>query len=196
MSGFEFAVTYAVCWWLVLFMVLPHQADAPVKPGVGHAPSAPATPQLRKKVRWATVLAFIPAVALYFIVGEAKAAGASMLSTGEAEGSILKTGGKCRALAPHTPREDVSARDGYATGGKKVAPATLGGDNPYVPEHYDMPLRIPADGYLSGRPGQQTPFDDSFITPATVSVGRDGTTTINGKAVEPQATYGDDCPSE
>lgn len=186
MSWFEFAVTYAVCWWMVLFMVLPHAAHASAKPEIGHVPSAPENPQLRKKFRWATLLAFIPALLLYFVVGAAKA-----------EDGIYTTKTKCKPIAVHTPNADIGTRDGYGTGDKKVAPATMGGSNPYVPEKFDIPLRVGAGDYVKPIPGQKADLtSQGYIGAGQVEVKADGTTTLNGKAIAPQEALPDDCGAE
>lgn len=185
MTIFEFAVTYAVCWWLVLFMVLPHQADAAKNPEVGHAPSAPARPQLGKKARWTTLLAFIPAIALYFVVEAA-----------HAEETIYHAGSGCKPLAA-TSASDVNARDGYSTGGKKVKPATLEsktilGDK----DSYDIPLRIPTQGYIdpAGTPvGRNVDLSQSFVGVGDLNVKNDGGISLNGKPIAPQEVYPEGC---
>jgi predicted secreted protein len=186
MTWLEFAITYVFSWWMVLFMVLPHRAEPEAKPEVGHVPSAPANPNLRKKFRWTTVLAFIPALALYFIVGAA-----------QAEDGIYTTKTKCKPLNVHTPSADISTRDGYGTGDKKVAPATIGGANPYVPEKFDIPLRVNAGDYIKPIPGQAADFSaQTFIGVENVEVKSDGTTTLNGKPIEPQEIYPEGCEQE
>ena len=180
MTGFEFAVTYAVCWWLVLFMVLPHQAEAPAEPGLGHAPSAPANPQLKKKLRLTTLIAILPAVAMYFIVSEAKAA----------DEGIYHVGGKCKPVAA-VPSDDLNVRDGFGTGDKQVAPANLGGGSAIAgQDHYDIPLLIPTAKYTSAR---NVDLSQSFANAGTLSVGKNGTTTLNGKSLTSSQTNADGC---
>ena len=141
MTVFEFAVTYVVCWWMVLFMVLPHQAMPVVKPAPGHAPSAPANPQIGRKIRWTTLIAIAPAVALYFIVAAAQAE------------TIYHAGNKC-APVNATMAADVNAQDGYSTGGKRVAPATIDSSSPLSSQdHYKLPLLIPAKTFGNTSPG-------------------------------------------
>ena len=40
---------YLICWWLVLFTVLPWGVKPEEHPQTGHAASAPAHPRLRRK---------------------------------------------------------------------------------------------------------------------------------------------------
>lgn len=182
MTVFEFLVTYAVCWWMVLFMVLPHQANASAKPEVGHAPSAPETPQLGKKFRWATLLAFIPAIALYFVVHAA-----------HAEENMYHAGGGCTPLEVHSASADVEAKDGFSTGGEKVKPATLGGSSILGDkDRFDIPLRIPSQNYINAS-NYNADMSQSFIGVGDISVSKDGKTTLNGKPVGGQATYPDGC---
>ncbi len=52
MNWFEGLVTFAIIWWMVLFMVLPWGVRIP-DPGeveAGHATSAPKRPQLWRKI--------------------------------------------------------------------------------------------------------------------------------------------------
>ncbi len=183
MTGFEFAVTYIVCWWMVLFMVLPHQADAPKTPEVGHAPSAPENPQLGKKMRWATVLAVIPAVAMYFIV-----------SAAHAEDTIYHAGSACKPLNIHTPDASVAARDGYATGDKKVKPATLEGGSTILGDKdtFSIPLQIPSTNYVDASK-HNVDLSHSFINAGELTVSKDGETKLNGNSIVPQETYGQGC---
>jgi predicted secreted protein len=198
MTVLQCIVTYVICWWMVLFMVIPHQAEAPKTPGVGHAPSAPANPQIGKKMKWTTLLAVIPAVALYFIVSEARA-GDAMYHAG--------SNGGCKPHDTSHAPADLNARDGYGTNGEKVAPATLGGGNQVVnTDHIDIPLEMPTAKYLepqaatassagaSGSTASSTPapaaapvhnvdMSQSFAQMGKLSIGQDGSATLNGKAI-------------
>ncbi len=175
MTVFEFMVTYAMCWWLVLFMVLPYKADACKNPEVGHAPSAPANPRLRSKIALTTLLAIVPTVVLYFIISDAKAA------------ETLYHVGSKQDCAAYEPDPGVSVQDGPATGGKQVKPATLGGKNPYVAEKYTIPLRVPGENYIqSSSGGQASDLSDSFINAGEVSVSSDGSAMLNGVSLAPQ----------
>ena len=57
-------VVYILLWWWVLFMVLPFGAKAPEQIEKGHATSAPAKPNLIRKMLITTVIAAI----LWFFV--------------------------------------------------------------------------------------------------------------------------------
>jgi predicted secreted protein len=65
MTWLELGITYAVWWWLVLFMVLPFGAAPEAQPTQGHARSAPARLNLRKKLKRTTLLALIPTACFY-----------------------------------------------------------------------------------------------------------------------------------
>jgi predicted secreted protein len=136
----QFIVAYAVCWWLVLFMLLPAGAAPAPTPGKGHAPSAPANPRLRLKFRRATLLAFIPTLLIYLVATNVKA-----------QETIYHVGSGCKTLNTHIPAEDLNVRDGYGTGGKKVASANLGGNpNPIATDTIAIPLELPSTRYLNG----------------------------------------------
>ena len=214
MTVFEFAITYAVCWWLVLFMLLPHQATPPAQPEVGHARSAPANPQIKKKLRWATILALIPAVAMYFVV----------TASARAEDSIYHAGNHgCEPVAA-TTGADVATRDGYGTGDKQVAPANLDGGSAIANrDYYDIALRPPVAGYLdhsantgtnsggnsnagagtgtgtgsgttpSATNGRNVDLSQSFINMGNVRVGKDGSATMNGQPLAQSASTPPGC---
>ena len=57
MNIFATAVIFIVCWWLILFMVLPFGAAPPEEVSEGHASSAPAKPRLGLKLLITTILA-------------------------------------------------------------------------------------------------------------------------------------------
>ena len=57
MSWLESAVTFAVVWWLVLFMVLPWGVQPDEEPVPGQERGAPARPRLLVKFAVTTVLA-------------------------------------------------------------------------------------------------------------------------------------------
>jgi predicted secreted protein len=172
----EFIVTYAVCWWLVLFMLLPQQAQAAENPEKGHAPSAPENPRLGKKMRWTTVLAFIPAIGMYFVVAAAHA---------HAEEGIYHAGGDsaCAPLTAYQPSADVNAKDGMGAGGRAVKPATLDSQNFLGDKtEYDIPLNIPSANY--NKSGNTTAdLSESFIGVGKLSVSTSGETKLNGKSI-------------
>ena len=73
MNWFGIGLTYAVCWWLVLFMVLPWGAEREENPQIGNAVSAPARPRLRRKLLITSLLTIIPTIAFNLVIREAKA---------------------------------------------------------------------------------------------------------------------------
>jgi len=74
MTIFGMVITYAVCWWLVLFMVLPWGVRMEENPQPGHAVSAPTQPRLRRKLLITSLLALLPTLAFHLVVGQVKAA--------------------------------------------------------------------------------------------------------------------------
>ena len=183
MTVFEFAVTYVVCWWLVLFMVLPQGADAPTQPGLGHAPSAPANPKLGKKMRWTTLLAIIPAMAMYFVVDAVHAE------------TMYHAGSGCKPLAS-VNSDDVNAKDGFGTHGKTVKSANLEQNTIYSKNGVDVPLWIPSEKYIdpTGTPaGRNVDLSQTYIRAGNINVKNDGTTTLDGKSITPQEVYPEGC---
>lgn len=63
MTLFQMFIAYTVVWWVVLFMVLPFGAKASENPEKGHAASAPAKFDFKKKAKIASILAIIPVLA-------------------------------------------------------------------------------------------------------------------------------------
>jgi predicted secreted protein len=57
MNWFATGVTFALVWWLVLFMVLPFGARPPDQIEPGTAPSAPAKPRIALKFLITTLIA-------------------------------------------------------------------------------------------------------------------------------------------
>ncbi|MCS6781323.1 MAG: DUF1467 family protein [Geminicoccaceae bacterium] len=68
MSIYEAIVTFAVSWWLILFMVLPWGAQPMDAPPPGTVPSAPARPRLVLKFAITTVLALLLTFAIKALV--------------------------------------------------------------------------------------------------------------------------------
>ncbi len=182
MTGVEFFVTYAVCWWLVLFMVLPHQVKAPENPGLGHAPSAPENPRLRKKFAITTLLAFIPAIFFYFLVGQAYAAD-----------TVYHAGSECKPMEAYKPSADLDAKDGFGLGDNKLQSATLDGQNFLGDKsQFDIPLNIPSANY--NQSGNSTvDLSESFVGVGKLSVGMDGSAKLNDKSITGQSTFSEDC---
>ncbi len=68
MSLFSFFITFAVSWWIILFMLLPMGVQTQSVVDQGHASSAPKKPLIWQKMLWATVLsALFSLVFLYSI---------------------------------------------------------------------------------------------------------------------------------
>ncbi len=178
----QFIVAYATCWWLVLFMVLPHRADPSQQPVRGHAPSAPENPRLKRKFMLTTVLALLPTLLIYLVSSSARA-----------EEGMYHVGGGCAPLELHHADDNVNARDGYGTGGKKVAPANLEGSSGFeMMDHVDIPLQIPTKNYLK-TDQFNVDLSESNAQIGTLSIGMDGSTSLNGRPVKNQAIYGADC---
>lgn len=68
MSIMQAIIVFAVSWWLILFIALPIGIKPAVNPEVGHAPSAPDSPNLRRKFKWVTVVALVSTVLAYFLL--------------------------------------------------------------------------------------------------------------------------------
>ena len=192
MTPFEYAITYILSWWMVLFMVLPHRADAPAKPEVGHAPSAPANPMLKKKFLWTTLLAIIPTLLLGLIIREA-----------QAEETIYHAGTHCKTTN-YKPNTDISTKDGVGAGGKAIKPATMNPSNVMGNmDHIDIPLEIPSAGYINrgnsnAAAGSNTnPYNadlsQSFIQAGRIEVNKDGSTTLNGQSITPSEPLPEGC---
>lgn len=182
MNWLQLLYTYGVCWWLVLFMVLPHQADAPAEPGKGHSRGAPAKHQLGRKMRWTTVLAIVPAVIFYFIISSAYAAD-----------TVYRAGGGCKPLATYKPSADLNAKDGTGAGGKATKPATLEGGSTILGERdsYSIPLRIPAQNYVNPN-ATNADLSQSFVRMGELEVTKEGVT-LDGVAATPQEVYPEGC---
>lgn len=55
---------FILVWWTVIFAVLPFGNKAADKPVVGHASSAPANPNMKKKIIWTTGLSILITAAI------------------------------------------------------------------------------------------------------------------------------------
>ncbi len=64
MDWFAIAITYAVMWWLVLFMVLPIGVEVPETRDKIEYSAAPLKANMKRKLLLATVLAIIPTAVL------------------------------------------------------------------------------------------------------------------------------------
>ena len=180
----QIIVAYSVCWWLVLFMVLPHQADAAKNPQTGNAPSAPANPQIKKKCIWTTFIAIVPTLLVYFAAENAKAAEDDSIYHASSKG--------CHKSANYKPSMDVTTKDGYGTGDKQVAPADLaGGSNAYKGD-IDIPLYLPSQKYTDPAT-HNVDLSQSFINGGKLTVTHDGNALLNGKPIKNNGLYSDDC---
>ena len=178
----QIIVAYSVCWWLVLFMVLPHQASAEKNPQVGNAPSAPANPQIKKKCIWATFLAILPTVLIYFAAQEAKA-----------EDSIYHASSKgCHKSVTYTAPADVSTKDGYGTGDKQVVPADIAGGSTAYKGDINIPIELPSQRYTDATK-HNVDLSQSFINAGKLTVTKDGKTLLNGKPIDNSNGNSSDC---
>ena len=59
MSIVEGVVTFAIIWWVVLFMVLPWGVSRQANHELGHEPGAPEKPRLWLKIGITTVISVI-----------------------------------------------------------------------------------------------------------------------------------------
>ena len=188
MTIMQFFITYAVCWWMVLFMVLPYRAHASEKPAVGLAASAPANPRIKKKLFWTTCLALLPALLLYFWANSARAE------------DMYHAGSKrdCNPLKNYQTPAGVNATDGTGSGDKKLAPATLGGNSNILGamDKVSVGLNIPSEKYLNptaSPPQHNVDLSRSDIQMGTITVGQDGSATLNGEKIGGQNVRPEGC---
>lgn len=168
----QFIVAYAVCWWLVLFMVLPSGAAPEKNPAIGNAPSAPANPRLRKKFWRTTWLAILPTILIYFVATAAKA-----------EEGMYHVGGGCKTLTKHVPAADVAVRDGYGVGDAQVKGANLEGGHAFDGlDSIDIPIQIPSKNYVNEN-NYNVDLSHSFIEAGTLTVKQSGEALLNGKSI-------------
>jgi predicted secreted protein len=69
MTWVQASVTFAVTWWLILFMTLPFGVRPDDDPVPGTVESAPARPRLLLKFAVTTVLAALVTIAIAYVVG-------------------------------------------------------------------------------------------------------------------------------
>ncbi len=179
MGIFGIIITYACSWWLVLFMVLPWKVKIAVNPPAGPAASAPIKPLLKQKIIITTLLAILPAAFIYFYIGQARA------------DEIYHAGSGCKPRAEYQSSGDVEARDGYSTGGRKVAPATIQPENKMqVPGDVYVGINAPIEDYATGgNPNLRR----SDIYAGAVRVKPDGSVDYNGQPLSQQPTYDEEC---
>jgi predicted secreted protein len=200
MTYFQIGVTYVICWFMVIFMVLPHRADPPENPVIGHAPSAPENPRIGRKMWWTTWLAIIPCVAFYFIINVVEA---------KAEDSIYHAGG-CKPVAPSADA-NLMTTEGTGASGHAVKPATIPSTSAIDLNKINIGLDLPTAKYdhsqnsqTSGTSGSGstnttssnpsgTDLSDSYIGLGKMTVGKDGSATLNGKPLATQPTPPEGC---
>jgi len=173
MSIFGIIITYACCWWMVLFMVLPWKVKIPKNPPAGPAASAPINPLLKKKIFVTTLLAIIPTLVLYFYIGSARAN----------DDIYHASSNDCPPAVAHQPAADVVATD---------TDATLRDGNNIMSSVGDVyvGINVPANDYSSdGNPSLRR----SDIYAGAVKVKPDGTVEYNGQAISQQPVNAKDC---
>jgi predicted secreted protein len=196
----QFFVAYAVCWWLVLFMLLPSGAAPEQKPALGNAPSAPANPRLKRKFGLATLWAILPTLLIYLVA-----------TTAKAEETIYHVGGGCKTLEKHVPAADVLVRDGYGVGDKQVKGANLEGEGAFstMTDDVTIPLHIPSQTYIDRAAqasgsintptsihGRNVDLSYSFIHAGELTVKPNGEPLLNGKPILNNDLKTGDCGNE
>ena len=68
MTWFGGIVVYVICWWMVLFAVLPWGNRPPENPEVGHATSAPEKPRLALKFAVTTGIATVIFLMIWWLM--------------------------------------------------------------------------------------------------------------------------------
>jgi predicted secreted protein len=183
----QIIVAYSVCWWLVLFMVLPHQAEASKNPQTGNAPSAPANPQIKKKCIWTTFIAILPTILVYFAAENAKAAEDDSIYHASSHG--------CHKSANYKAPADISTKDGTGVNGKTVTPADLPGGSDAYKGDIDIPLALPSQKYTDPTK-HNVDLSQSFIGAGKLTVTKDGDTLLNGKPIVNNQADSGDCDGD
>ena len=180
MTLFGIFITYACCWWMVLFMVLPWRVKMPPKQVAGPAASAPVNPLLKRKLLITSLLTIIPTAVLYVVIGTARA------------GEIYHAGsGDCEPLAEYQSSGDVEAKDGYGTRGKKLSPATItDGKQVVIPGDVYVGIDVPTRDYTSGG-NPDLRYSDVYA--GVVRVTPEGAMDYNGQPISKQPVYGKGC---
>jgi predicted secreted protein len=163
MSLFEGFLIYAVSWWLVLFMVLPWGVRVPQQPVMGHAPSAPDRPNLRKKLLITSLLSLLVPLAVWG-VSEARATPAGMYHAGSND---------CAEPADVVADPSINAQD---------TDATIGGPSTAF-EHVPTMLDGPAQNYNDNAQAQQF-YGGGIVQMGAVETNtRTGEVRLNGERV-------------
>lgn len=68
MNWFSGIIVYLLIWWVTLFTVLPWKSRPPRRPGMGHAASAPKTPNLGVKFVVTSVIAAFVWGVVYLLI--------------------------------------------------------------------------------------------------------------------------------
>jgi predicted secreted protein len=68
MTWFSAGITFAVVWWLVLFLVLPFGARPPDEVEPGMATSAPAKPRIGLKFLITTLIALVVTALILWVI--------------------------------------------------------------------------------------------------------------------------------
>lgn len=164
MSLFEFILVYAVCWWLVLLIVLPIGLRMPDAPEKGHAPSAPVNPRLKRKLLVTSFIALVPPL-LFLSIQQARATDPSMFKTSAPSSA--------RDCVEYAPDADVNASDDDAT---------LGGST-HSFENVPTYLDAPASDYTTNQRISED-LRSGVVQLGVVSTNtRTGETHINGQRV-------------
>ena len=167
MTIFGIVITYAVCWWMVLFMVLPWGVRMEETPQPGNAVSAPARPRLRRKLGITSLLATLPTLLFYIVIHEAKA-------------------------AEPKPYRDP---DIYHTknAGSGCKPATMPNDSAAVPVEITVPIAPYFDSAHQGSVTNNAASSQGGVGIRKGEVTADGALVVGGKRIgAPQATG--ECP--
>jgi predicted secreted protein len=168
MTIVQIIVAYAVCWWLVLFMVLPFGVKPVAKPAPGHAPSAPEKPRLRRKFGITTLFAILPTLAIYLVASAAKAE----------EGMYQTKGDDCLTHLEHQADADIRARDGFDASGQPITPATLPSEALFEGDaSVSIPIEIPLADYRA-EDGRTELLRKTMVNPGKIDVPLDGNSPI------------------
>lgn len=103
----------------------------------------------------------------------------------------------CLLYTPHVPRDDVAYQPNVTTSGRAVTPVNLNENNVLSAEDLEkvtIALNIPVTQYIDASDFNIPLTDQAVIGIGALEVGQDGTLSLNGKTITPQAVV--TCPSE